>query len=136
MRGIIIASHSFLCEGFLNATKMIAGDIKNIHTVSLQPEEGIKELKEKLLYGYKQLLNEDYNEILVFTDLYGGTPSNTCFMNFIDNKNVSIITGINMAMLLSAVVENNISIERLIEIGKLGIVDLKKQHNEIEMEVE
>ena len=70
--------------------------------------------------------------VVVFADLMGGTPFNTiCALS--QEQNVTIVTGMNMAMLLTASLERTekTSMETLVkkamEAGTQGIRSLKRK---------
>lgn len=63
------------------------------------------------------------NKIMIFTDMFGGSPSNICF-KFV-NKNIEIITGINLPGLLKFITyrEKNMGFKELAKIVKKGAIE-------------
>ncbi len=63
------------------------------------------------------------NKIMIFTDMFGGSPSNICF-KFV-NKNIEIITGINLPGLLKFITyrEKNMNFKELAKIVKKGAIE-------------
>jgi len=66
---------------------------------------------------------------LILTDMYGSTPSNIA-TEFSKYKNVKIISGINLSMLLNIFNYPSLNLDKLskkaIEGGKEGILNLKE----------
>lgn len=101
MKRIIIASHGLLCEGILNTGKMIAGEdaLKDIKTISICMKDSHNDVKERIdgiltEYGIN-------DEILALTDVYGGSITSV-LTEYIGKRNIHIITGVNLGMLLEA----------------------------------
>lgn len=58
-----------------------------------------KNINDEVLKKVKHFLNENKNDdIIIFTDMFGGSPSNICFQ-FI-GKNVEVITGVNLPAII------------------------------------
>ncbi len=123
MRGFLIVSHGDLAEGMKMSVEMVTGGRDNVFALGLTPEGGPAELEAKL----EELLPkiEAFEDFFVFTDLYGGSPGNAVFMKFATNPKVSIISGVNFPMLLTAILTPGIDATALIAEAKGGIIDLK-----------
>lgn len=123
MRGFLIVSHGDLAAGMKMSVEMVTGKQDNVIALGLTPEGGPSELEEKL----DQLMStiEGFEDVFIFTDLYGGSPGNAVFMKFAANPKITIISGVNFPMLLTAILTPGIDAQSLIEEAKGGIVDLK-----------
>lgn len=129
---IILLSHGPLCEGMLTTLEMIAGSQKDIYTVQLHPGESPDSYRAKVV----SILEKDEDKSLVFCDLKGGTPYNTAAFLKKDHQ-ISLITGMNLPMLISVVTSRNDSsnVEELTQIAldrmNLGVelINLKKGDN-------
>jgi PTS system mannose-specific IIA component len=102
MVGLLVISHGMLCEGIVDSVGMLAGQIEQLDTVSLKPgmapetyQKMVREAGERLDTG---------SGVLVLVDLMGGTPFNTIAM-LSQDLNVQILTGMNMAMLVTLALE-------------------------------
>ncbi len=96
MRHYLIATHGTLSNGFLNAIRMIAGDLRNITVISAYIENvSVEEQAKGFLDGIKE---ED--EVVVFTDIMGGSV-NQYFMTQLNRKHFHLITGINLAVIIA-----------------------------------
>ena len=96
MIGGIIVSHGKLAEELLNALNIILGEVVNIDAISIGWYDDVEESKK-----IRQSLNavNKKNGVLIFTDMFGGTPSNLSF-SFIKDNQIEIITGVNLPMLI------------------------------------
>jgi len=100
MIGGIIVSHGKLGEELLNALTIILGEAVNIEAISIGWYDDVEESKKKINQSLKRV--DQKNGVLIFTDMFGGTPSNLSF-SFLNNNQVEIITGVNLPMLIKFV---------------------------------
>ncbi len=97
MVGGVIVSHGQLGEELIHTAEMIIGEIKHIRAVSIDMTTDVEESREQI----RQAIDEvnTGSGVVIFTDMFGGTPSNIS-LSFLDEANIEVITGINLAMLL------------------------------------
>lgn len=100
MIGGIIVSHGKLAEELLNALTIILGEAVNIEAISIGWYDDVEESKRKINKSLKRV--DQKNGVLIFTDMFGGTPSNLSF-SFLQDGQVEIITGVNLPMLIKFV---------------------------------
>jgi len=100
MIGGIIISHGKLAEELLNALTIILGEAVNIEAISIGWYDDVEDSKKKINQSIKQVNQK--NGVLIFTDMFGGTPSNLSF-SFLKDNRVEIITGVNLPMLIKFV---------------------------------
>lgn len=100
MIGGIIVSHGKLAEELLNALNIILGEAVNIEAISIGWYDDVEESKKKINLSLKRV--DKKNGVLIFTDMFGGTPSNLSF-TFLKDGSVEIITGVNLPMLIKFV---------------------------------
>ncbi len=123
MIGGIIVSHGKLAEELLNALNIILGEVVNIDAISIGWYDDVEESKKKINQSL-QTVNKK-NGVLIFTDMFGGTPSNLSF-SFIKDNQIEIITGVNLPMLIkfaSLQRSNNLKAvaKKVVEQGKKNI---------------
>lgn len=129
MVGIAVISHGQLCEGIMDSVKMVAGDAEQIGILSLKPGMSPDTYREELRKMIEDLDTGD--GVLVLADLLGGTPFNSSAM-LSENMKIQIVTGMNMPMLVSIVLEREDGdtlddlAQRAAEEGKNGINILKR----------
>ncbi len=100
MIGAIIVSHGKLAEELLNALTIILGEVVNIEAISIGWYDDVEDSKRKINQSIKRV--DQKNGILIFTDMFGGTPSNLSF-SFLKDNQIEIITGVNLPMLIKFV---------------------------------
>ncbi|MGD0783673.1 MAG: hypothetical protein ABSA30_12520 [Candidatus Aminicenantales bacterium] len=97
MIGGIIVSHGRLGEELLNALTIILGEAPNIEAISLGWYDDVEDSKRKISTSLKNV--DQKSGVVIFTDMFGGTPSNLSF-TFQKEGHVEIITGVNLPMLI------------------------------------
>jgi len=100
MIGGIIVSHGKLAEELLNALTIILGEALNIEPISIGWYDDVEDSKKKISQSLRKV--DQKNGIVIFTDMFGGTPSNLSF-SFLKDNQVEIITGVNLPMLIKFV---------------------------------
>ncbi len=100
MIGGIIVSHGKLAEELLNALNIILGEAVNIEAISIGWYDDVEGSKIKINQSLRRVNQK--NGVLIFTDMFGGTPSNLSF-TFLKEGQVDIITGVNLPMLIKFV---------------------------------
>ncbi len=123
MIGGIIVSHGKLAEELLNALNIILGEVVNIDAISIGWYDDVEESKKKINQSLQNVNMK--NGVLIFTDMFGGTPSNLSF-SFIKDNQIEIITGVNLPMLIkfaSLQRSNNLKAvaKKVVEQGKKNI---------------
>ena len=97
MVGIVIVAHLRLGEELLAAAELIVGKLKQFEAVSINPTEGVEEIREKISAAIRKV--DRGKGILILTDMFGGTPSNIS-LSFLEEWKIEVITGVNLPMLL------------------------------------
>ncbi|MEA3421388.1 MAG: PTS sugar transporter subunit IIA [Acidobacteriota bacterium] len=123
MIGGIIVCHGELAEELLNALTIILGEAVNIEAISIGWYDNVEESRKKINKSLKKVNQK--NGVLIFTDMFGGTPSNLSF-SFIKDNEIEIITGVNLPMLIKFVSlqrSNNLKVvaKKVVEQGKKNI---------------
>ena len=124
MVGLIIVGHSDFPRILVNSAEEILGHIEKLKVVPLYPQESKNNLRVKLRRAIKDLGYTD--GILVLVDMFGGTPCNVS-LSLQKTFHLKIITGLNLPMLLEAVLHRESEIEKLTplvrEAAKKSIVE-------------
>lgn len=98
MVGIIIVAHGNLSSEFIETTRMITNDpIPFVSAISITPHDSTHEVADKIRKAISQV--DDGDGVLIFTDMFGGTPSNVS-LSFLEEGKVEVISGLNLPMLL------------------------------------
>ncbi|MDT3958993.1 PTS sugar transporter subunit IIA [Staphylococcus kloosii] len=96
MDKLILVSYSQFCNEIKDSLEMILRPQPQVFTVPLLEEGGEADIKQK----YNDIVNKDDN-IIVFVDLLGGTPSNVMSQLLKEGQNFKLYTGMNLPMVIS-----------------------------------
>lgn len=125
MKRIVVASHGKLSAGILDSASLIGGNelFSNIVHLSITMDMSHERVREMVDEAFSAYDMED--EILALTDVYGGSIT-TVISEYIGIRNLHIITGVNLGMLLEAgMLLDQMEIEELVHYlmkqGKDGI---------------
>ena len=99
---ILILTHNGWGLELLKSVQMIVGEISNVHEVALNAEDSLPEYLERVKTQIEQL--EWQENLLILTNIKGGTPSNVALRLSKDYKVVAI-SGLCASMLLEAVMK-------------------------------
>lgn len=137
MISIILASHGPLAEALKESSRMFFGDISDrITCVGLKSSDGVMEYKEHI----KEAIISHYSEdgILIFVDIFAGTPFNTVAMTMEELKSdcprIECFSGVNLGLLMEALgMIDNTNLKELAdhleEMIPSSIVNVKKALN-------
>jgi mannose PTS system EIIA component len=96
--GSLIVTHGNLAHELLNAARQIEADVHGIEAVPLEWNDTVDEAREKIAAGLARL-GHDRGGVIIFTDMFGGTPSNIS-LSFLEQGRVEIVTGVNLPMIV------------------------------------
>lgn len=132
----LFASHGPLASGMAESVKFIAGRDKHIDTICayMDPSVGLVQQIEDVFNTY-----DSNDEIVVLTDLYGGSVNNE-FINLLQKKKFYLVAGMSMALaiqILMTLDENDLEtgIKNAVNEGNSAVIycnDLIKKENEEE----
>ncbi|RMF96245.1 MAG: PTS sugar transporter subunit IIA [Candidatus Schekmanbacteria bacterium] len=97
MVGAIIVTHGNLASELLKSAEMILGRQENVVPIGIKLDDSEEVIVEKITKAMKEVGKGE--GILVFTDMFGGTPSNLS-LSFMEDNKVEVITGVNLPMLI------------------------------------
>lgn len=111
MVGILIISHSTLAESLKTTVSLIVGDKENVRTLCLMKNDRMEDFAAKL----KQMTetSDRGDGVLILADMFGGTPCNTALALFGNNEKVRIITGVNLPLVIEAIMHSNKNVDEL-----------------------
>ena len=73
MIGGVIVCHGKMAEELLNALTIILGEAPNIEAISIGWYDDVEDSKKKISQSLKRV--DQKNGVIIFTDMFGGTPS-------------------------------------------------------------
>ena len=97
MIGMVLVTHGNLANEFVNALQHVLGDQKQISTVCIGPDDNLEKRKQDIINSIAKV--DRGKGVVLLTDMFGGTPSNLA-ISVMNKKNVEVITGINLPMLI------------------------------------
>lgn len=113
-----------MAEEVKGSCELIMGPQEHIHTVCLLPSEGPEDFEAKF---NKEIAGIDENDLIVFADLMGGTPANTISRMIMSGKNIHLIAGMNLAMVIEWVNSQMVGSDSdYVAAAKNGVVDINQ----------
>jgi PTS system mannose-specific IIA component len=99
MIGIVVAAHGRLAQELVETSAGIVGPLAQVAACSVPPSASPEELRQKL---QETIATVDTGDgVLVLADLFGGSPC-TQSVALCEKKNLEVITGFNLPMLIKA----------------------------------
>jgi PTS system mannose-specific IIA component len=102
--GVVVVTHGQLAAELMNSAEMIVGELPHMAAVSIGWHEDVDHAREDIGRAIERVrqsaggTDAEPVDVLVLTDLFGGTPANLA-VTYVD-AHVEVITGVNLAMLL------------------------------------
>lgn len=126
MIGIIVTGHGRFSEGILSSLSMIAGKSDALIGVNFLESESTDDLDRNLLNAYTEL-RKTCEGVIVVCDLYGGSPFKSAALMSVQQENVSVLAGINLASCLELL------FARLAEVNAVALADsmIEKDSNRL-----
>ena len=105
MQKIIVASHGYFASGIEDSIKILIGERNNIEFISAYRDSipDSRVLKDKLRDILEK--NKD-NTIIMFTDIKGGSITNTAMELLPEYRNLNIISGSSLALILEYILSS------------------------------
>ena len=128
---VLLISHGKFSEEILKSSEMILGPQKDVYPIIFLASESIETLKDRVEEKLKVFSEK---EIIIITDIKGGTPFNVAFLLKKTYK-FTLLTGLNLPILLEALISKDIEIDaevlgdKLIQVGSRSIekINLRKE---------
>lgn len=131
MINILLVTHGDYGKELLKSSEIIIGKIEDAESISFQLGESFEILSKKVEETVERMTKD--NELIVFTDMYGGSPFNAV-SKAMKNGAFYHITGINFPLFIDiAVNRNSYSMEeiseKIIKNGKRSIVFVNEKYS-------
>jgi mannose PTS system EIIA component len=126
---LFVITHGNLGKHVVEAAEAVVGKQREgINVVSVSDRKLIDQIKKSL----EENVNESSKKkgIIILTDMIGGTPTLISFPFIKNIKNATVISGINLNMVISALIyRSKIGfkdlVKRIVEDGRKSISDIK-----------
>ncbi len=116
MIGVLIVTHYRLAEEFLQALKLIVGELEHFQAIGLDPSAPPEAMRVRIAKAMREA--DTGGGVLMLVDMFGGTPSNLC-LSFLDDSRVEVVTGVNLPMLVKvARADGNLSLKEVAELAQ------------------
>ncbi len=123
---IILASHGALAKGMKDTLDMIVGNQVSIQAYSAYDEENVDFASDIS----QQITREVNEQFIIVTDVMGGSVNNAMTELVLRYKNIFLITGMNLPLVLSlATYSGDIdlkALDELVQEGKRGLINVNK----------
>lgn len=100
MVGAVVITHGRLAEALVEAAEAITGKMEKVKTVSVANTDSTDGIRGVVSAAIKEV--DSGNGVVVFTDMFGGTPTNIA-LSLMNSGKVEVITGVNLPMLIKFV---------------------------------
>lgn len=118
MVGIVVVTHGELAKELISAVNFVLSSNPSVKMegVCLDPGREFQTFKQEIKNAIKKVKGKDGT--LLVTDMFGGTPSNIS-LTFLEDKNVEVISGVNLPMLLKiATLSDNVTLSEAVKIAE------------------
>ncbi|MBT3392473.1 MAG: PTS fructose transporter subunit IIA [Elusimicrobiaceae bacterium] len=129
MKTILIITHGTLGESLIETASQILGadGVHNIRSYSVSGKISI----EDLVFSLKDEIKKHKKGVIIFTDIFGGSATNSAMSSTQELEDSIIISGINLNMLLSALthmdkMDTKELSAKIVADGKKAILDVKE----------
>lgn len=96
MTGLLVVAHAGLAAELIRAAEMIVGRIEGAASVEIKPSDSVDEIRTALSNAMQSI---SCDNIIIMTDMFGGTPSNMS-LSLLKENQVEVLTGVNLPMLI------------------------------------
>lgn len=129
---ILLVSHGKLCDGVLDAFKMLVAGSKNVHALGLT-ESGVGDFRARLEAKVSELTAE--GDLLILADLKGGTPYNESYVCLLKNpEHIRLAAGLSLPMVLEAGIaamdsdDLDAIYKTALDAGSFGVQEIGRAH--------
>ncbi len=105
MIGMVVVTHGRLAEEFISAVEHVVGPQTALEAISIGPDDDMEQRRQDILDAVSKV--DEGEGVILLTDMFGGTPSNLS-ISIMDSKNVEVIAGINLPMLIKLASVRNV----------------------------
>jgi len=92
-----------MADGMIDAARMIVGSMENLASVSLKESDSVDDLMGRIETAITEVNQGD--GVLILVDAFGASPFNASARVAMSKKDIEVITGMNLPMLLELAVQ-------------------------------
>lgn len=109
---VILCSHGPFAQAAAESMEMIIGVQENYAVVSVTTESTLKSTRESLANCLNSLNRS--NGVLVLADIFGGTPSNAAGVLCLTEKDVAVLAGFHLPLLIELFTNQTMPLAELV----------------------
>ena len=98
MIGLVLVTHGKLAEELLEAMQHVVGSQDAVQTICIFPDDNAAEARKRIDAAVAKV--DGGKGVIICTDLFGGTPSNLSISFLETHKNIEVLAGANLPMLI------------------------------------
>ncbi len=98
MIGLVLVTHGKLAEELLAAMQHVMGPQDGIQAVCIFPDDDMSQRRADIQAAVAAV--DAGKGVIIATDLFGGTPSNLAISLLEAHKNIEVLAGVNLPMLI------------------------------------
>ena len=99
MIGVVVVTHGGLANEFVAATEHVVGPQAAFTAICIGADDDMEERRQEIIDAART--NDVGRGVIIFTDMFGGTPSNLA-ISCMSKSRIEVIAGANLPMLIKA----------------------------------
>jgi len=113
MIGMVVVTHGHLAKELIAAMEHVVGKQECIHAICIEPEDDMQTRRDDIATAVESV-NQNKG-VIIFTDMFGGTPSNLS-LSIMEDRPIEVIAGVNVPMLIRfARIRDNMSLDEAVK---------------------
>jgi len=105
-RAILLVSHGNLAVSMRASVELITGKQPHLFTLPMDEQATLDSFTEELSNKTDDILG-DYENLLILSDIKSGTPCNAAIQVILKNKNVDLITGFHLGLVIESCISDS-----------------------------
>lgn len=110
--GLVIVAHGDLATALLNAAEHVVGPLSHAEAIAIGPNDDLRQCQARVNAMVATV--DSGRGVVIVTDMFGGTPSNLS-LGAIRDKNVDVIYGANLPMLIKLAKSRTLTMPEAVE---------------------
>lgn len=124
MIGMILVGHGEFAKGLTSSVELLLGPQEDYIILEFPQDMSEETLTDNIRNGIEKL--DNCEEIIILSDILGGTPFKSSVIASIEYKNIYIVTGTNLPLLLSILIKRGIAVMSILDVINESIVESKE----------
>lgn len=112
MIGLIFVSHGDFAKAALASAEMIAGKQEDVIALALAQDSSLDEMEQWIKDAYDKLCIT-CSDVVILSDIYGGTPFNAINKNLIKGMKAIAYTGLSLPLVIDLLLSRELAHEEI-----------------------